>query len=220
MWTTRTLQVKLALKTTARKRALAHYKRFMLTAKPTLKMSWSDTEMEQLAAIMMQAAWRRRQVLSPARRCGLSDLPSWLGTDAPQSVWQAYFVRKRAENSRPFRTRMKTKLGVRSIDDDRLLHLAATCIQCRFRCRTAYFEVKQLAEKRAAERERAAATKMQALWRGGKEREAVKMAKQTSKVRRLAFFFTNVCFVKCFMTWERHTQVRAGAALGDVREAC
>jgi len=52
-----------ALLSATRKRALAHYKRFMLTSKPDLKMHWSDDEMETLAAIMMQAAWRRRQVL-------------------------------------------------------------------------------------------------------------------------------------------------------------
>ena len=75
MLATRT-QVKLALRIAARKRALAHYKRFMLTAKPNLKMSWSETEMEQLAAIMMQAAWRRRQVLSIAR-CGRFYLTAW-----------------------------------------------------------------------------------------------------------------------------------------------
>ena len=55
-------QVKLARKTATRKLALAHYKRFMLTTKPNLKMSWTEKEMEELAAIMMQAAWRRRQV--------------------------------------------------------------------------------------------------------------------------------------------------------------
>jgi len=52
-----------ALLSATRKRALAHYKRFMLTSKPDLKMNWSEDEMETLAAIMMQAAWRRRQVL-------------------------------------------------------------------------------------------------------------------------------------------------------------
>jgi hypothetical protein len=135
-------------------------------------------------------------------------------------------------------TRMKTKLGVQSIQDDRLLHLAATCIQCMCRCQRARFQVKQLAsifksplhldllsalyskhtraltfesicqaEKRAWERRHAAATKIQALWRGARARQRVKAQKQMSKVRRLAFFFTSVCFVKCFMTWECYTQV-------------
>ena len=78
-------RVRLAWEAARRKRALAHYKRFMLTSKPNLAdRRWSEEEVQQLAAILMQSAWRRRQ---------------------------AYLARKRAENKRPFLTRMKLKLG-------------------------------------------------------------------------------------------------------------
>ena len=172
-------RVKLAEKEAMRKRHLAHYKRFMLSVKPNLKMGWSDADLESLAAIMMQAAWRRRQ---------------------------AYFARKRAENKRPFLTRMKAKLGVSSISDDHLLELAAIRIQGSYRQRMAYFERKRRAEVTAFGRQQAAATKVQALWRGGHTREKVKEEANRNKLKRLAAFLTNACFIKCFMTWDIFTQ--------------
>ena len=86
---------------------------------------------------------------------------------------------------------MKDKLGVKSVEDDELLAHAATFIQCKYRQRMAYFERKRRAEKFAFARQSAAATKVQALWRGGHTRTEVNKEKTAAKLRRLAFFFTN-----------------------------
>jgi len=47
----------------------------------------------------------------------------------------------------------------------------------------------------------------QALWRGGHTRTIVKQEKDASKVRKLALFFTNAAFVKCYIIWDHFTQV-------------
>ena len=171
-------RVRLAWEAARRKRALAHYKRFMLTSKPNLAdRRWSEEEVQQLAAILMQSAWRRRQ---------------------------AYLARKRAENKRPFLTRMKLKLGHDlhyHIDDEALLEMAATTIQTKYRQRQAYFEAKRRAEAEALGRLNAAATKMQAMWRGGHERRVVKEERKADKLRHLAHFLTNAAFIKCFIIW-------------------
>jgi hypothetical protein len=168
-------RVRLAHEQVRRKRALAYYKRFMLTTRPSLcAKRWTEAEMEQLAAIYMQAAWRRRK---------------------------AYFARKRAQNMRPFLNRMKAKLGVESLTNEEIERLAATYIQTKFRQRSAYFLVKRRAQEFALGRENSAAVKMQALWRGKRTRKEVKEQQSNEKFRRLGHFLTNACFVKCFVTW-------------------
>uniref|UniRef100_A0A7S0HKM3 Sfi1 spindle body domain-containing protein n=2 Tax=Hanusia phi TaxID=3032 RepID=A0A7S0HKM3_9CRYP len=171
-------RMKLAQRRAARKRAIKFFGRFMTSLRPAVSgLGWSEEELEVLAAVLVQSAWRRRQ---------------------------AYFARVRAKGRKGFYQMVKKRRGGGEVRDDELDDLAATFIQTRWRGRQAWFVAMRKREEQRRERSRRAAVRIQARWRGGTTRERVKKQQQQRKMKKLAQFMTQACFIKSFWVWQRH----------------
>eukprot|EP00960_Hanusia_phi_P056300 763221-Hanusia_phi.AAC.5 len=244
-------RMKLAQRRAARKRAIKFFGRFMTSLRPAVSgLGWSEEELEVLAAVLVQSAWRRRQ---------------------------AYFARVRAKGRKGFYQMVKKRRGGGEVRDDELDDLAATLIQTRWRGREtdfslppslslpsflspspslppsllppslslslplslplplslspslfrlpcpalcslmfwlrvathggagqAWFVAMRKREEQRRERSRRAAVRIQARWRGGTTRERVKKQQQQRKMKKLAQFMTQACFIKSFWVWQRH----------------
>jgi len=187
------VRVYIAKRKVARQRALVQYLKFVQVLKPGMK-NMTQQDMEAYAAIKMQGAWRRRQ---------------------------AYFQAKRMKGARAYYNMLEKKYqGEKHITFDEVETLAASKMQAIWKGKKARRVTDKMKDERDVEKKYKAAVMMQKIARGKMTRKALQKEANDKKMKRLAGFFRNGCFFKCWQIWLKHTDTQlhfkevAGRTLG------
>ena len=187
------VRVYIARRKVQRQRALVQYLKFVQVLKPGMK-NMTQQDMESYAAIKMQGAWRRRQ---------------------------AYFQAKRMKGARTYFNMLEKKYGdTKKVSFDQVETLAASKMQALWKGKQARRVTDGMKERREAEKKYKAAVMVQKIARGRLTRLAMRKEANAKKMKRLAGFFRNGCFFKCWQIWMKHTDTAlhfkevAGRTLG------
>jgi len=162
-------------------RALSSYLKFVSVMKPG-KANLTPQQVETYAAITMQTAWRRRQ---------------------------AYMQSKRMKGSAAYYKRLQQKHGGKKFTMEELEDQAATKMQAMWKGKRARQKRGQMVRDNEKMGREQAAIKIQKIMRGWLARKRIKRERQELKMKRLGNFLHNSCFLKCWMSWVRHTDEAA-----------
>jgi hypothetical protein len=146
------------------------------------KAGLTPAQVEVYAAITMQTAWRRRQ---------------------------AYMQAKRVKGSSAYYKRLQKKHDGKKFTMEELEDQAATKMQAMWKGKQARQKTGMLIRQKDKMGREHAAMKIQKVVRGRLARKQIKREKQELKMKRLGNFIHNACFLKCWLSWVKHTDEAA-----------